>query len=151
MIDRGYIGYATQPTTVKVEPWRVKLFCHAIGETDPAYWEPDVARASGLPGCPLPPTFLKAVESDHCGSAELLDALGVPLCKVLHAEQRFEHYLPVYAGDEVEVARKVSDIYDKRDGAMTFIVIETTYRVRGRYAGRSIQNILVRNTEPVRA
>ncbi|HEY4350124.1 MAG TPA: MaoC family dehydratase N-terminal domain-containing protein [Paraburkholderia sp.] len=144
MIDRSHIGYATQPTTVKAEPWRVKLFCQAIGETDSVYWDADAARVRGLPGCPLPPTFLKSLESEHCGSAELLGVLGVPVRRVLHAEQSFEYLLPVYAGDEVEVSRKVVDIYDKRNGAMTFVVVETVYCVGGECVGRSVQNLLVR-------
>jgi acyl dehydratase len=148
VIDRTGIGQATNPTTVRAEPWRVKLFCEAIGETDSIHWDVAAAQARGLPGCPLPPTFLKALESEHCGSAEMLAALGVPIRKVLHAEQSFEHLKPVYAGDDVEISRVITDIYDKRNGAMTFIVIETTYRVRGECASRSVQNVLVRNMEP---
>jgi acyl dehydratase len=145
MIDARFKGYATAPTKVHVDRWRVRLFCQAIGEDDPVFLDPEAARRAGHRDCPAPPTFLKALESEHCGSAELLKLLGVPVARVLHAEQSFDLHHPVYAGDDVEIHRVISDFYDKRDGAMTFIVIRTTYCVSQQEAGHSVQTILVRN------
>lgn len=145
MIDLGRIGFSTDPTEVLVEGWRVKLFCEAVGETDPVYWDAAAARAAGHKACPVPPTFLKAIESEHFSSAALMKLLGVPLRGVLHAEQTFEHLAPVYAGDRVEVSRLVADIYDRKDGSLTFIVVETRYRVAALAVARSRQTILVRN------
>ena len=71
--------------------------------------------------------------------------LGVPLRGVLHAEQSFEHLAPVHVGDEVEVSRTVTDIYDKKDGALTFVVVDTRYRVGSLPVASSRQTILVRN------
>jgi acyl dehydratase len=146
MIDRSRIGFMTEPTAVSADGWRVKLFCQAIGETDPVYWDRAVAQAAGHPACPLPPTFLKAIEGEHFSSASLLKLLGVPLRGVLHAEQAFEHLAPVHAGDAVEVSRTVTDIHDKKNGALTFIVIDTHYGVAGRPVATSRQTILVRNS-----
>lgn len=144
-VDRSRIGFATEPTSVPVDAWRVRLFCRAVGETDPVHWDPERARAAGHAGCPLPPTYLKAVEGEHFGSAALMQLLQVPLRGVLHAEQRFEHEAPVHVGDVVEVSRSVADIYDRKGGAFTFIVVETSYRVAGRRVATSTQTILVRN------
>lgn len=137
MIDRSRIGFTTPPTTVAVDAWRVRLFCQAIGETDPAAW---------APGTPLPPTFLKALEGEHYSSAALMKLLNVPLRGVLHAEQRLEHAAPVHIGDRVEITRTVTQIEDKKDGALTFIVIETQYSVEGRCVATATQTILSRNT-----
>ena len=49
------------------------------------------------------------------------------------------HVAPVYVGDPIEVSRTISDIYDKKNGALTFIVVDTDYQRRGarwRAAGR---------------
>ena len=46
MIDRRLVGITTAPTCVPVDAWRVKLFCQAIGETDPLYWDDAAARAA---------------------------------------------------------------------------------------------------------
>lgn len=145
MIDRSRIGYRSPPTRVTVDAWRVKLFCQAIGETDPVYWDGEAARAAGHRASPLPPTYLKAIEGEHLSSAALMAMLRVPLRGVLHAEQSFEHQAPVHVGDEVEVSREVAEIYDKKDGALTFIVVVTHYRVEERPVAQSRQTILVRN------
>ena len=147
MIDRSHIGFRTAPTTITIDGWRVKLFCQAIGETDPVYGDDAAARAAGHPACPLPPTYLKAIEGEHFSSAALMQLLQVPLRGVLHAEQAFEHHAPVHVGDVVEVSRHVTDIYDKKDGAMTFIVVDTQYRVGLRPVASSRQTILVRNQD----
>jgi acyl dehydratase len=146
MTDRSRIGFTTAPTAVRIDGWRVKLFCQATRETDPVYWDAALARAAGHPACPVPPTFLKAIEGEHFSSAQLMKLLDVPLLGVLHAEQSFECTAPVHVGDEVEVSRTVADIYDKKDGAFTFIVVDTHYRVDAHPVATSRQTILVRNT-----
>jgi acyl dehydratase len=145
MIDRGRIGWRSEPSAVRIDGWRVKLFCQAIAETDPVYWDEAAARAAGHPGCPVPPTFLKAIEGEHFSSAALLKLLGAPLAGVLHAEQSFEWLKPVHAGDTITVTRQIADIYDKKDGALTFIVVDTHYLIGSSSAAQSRQTILVRN------
>lgn len=145
MIDRTRVSFETESTTADIDGWRVKLFCQAIGEDDPVYRDPEAARAAGHPACPVPPTFLKAVEGDHFSSAQLMSLLQVPLRGVLHADQSFDHLAPVYVGDRIEVSRKVADIFDKKNGAFTFIVVDTHYRRAGQPVASSRQTILVRN------
>lgn len=145
MIDRSHIGFTTAATVAVVDGWRVKLFCQAIGETDPVYTDTAAARAAGHPACPVPPTFLKAIEGEHFSSAQLIAMLGVPLRGVLHAEQSFEHLAPVHVGDAVAVSRTIADIHDKKNGALTFIVVDTHYRVADRTVATSRQTILVRH------
>ena len=144
MIDRSRVGFQTAPTAVTVDAWRVQLFCQAIGETDPVHWDADAARAAGHAACPVPPTFLKAIEGEHYSSAALLQLLRVPLAGVLHAEQQFELHAPVHVGDTIEVSRRVDRIFDKKDGALTFVVVDTDYRVGSHLAARSTQTILAR-------
>ena len=145
MTDRSFIGYTTTPSTAGIDAWRVTLFCQAIGETDPVYHNQAAAKAAGHRACPVPPTYLKAVEGDHCTSAEILKLLKVPLKGVLHAEQSFTHNSPVYVGDSVEVSRQIVDIYNKKEGTLTFIVVDSFFRVASQMAATSRQVILVRN------
>jgi len=136
MIDRSRIGFTTEPTRVPVDPWHVKLFCQAIGEPDTDAWHP---------GRVLPPTFLKAIEGEHFSSAALLKLLNVPVRGVLHASQSFEHLAPVHVGDTVEVQRLIADIHDKKDGALSFIIVDTRFSVADRAVAVSRQTIMVRN------
>lgn len=146
MIDRSRLGYATTPSATVINDWRVKLFCEAIGETDPVYTNPEVAKSQGWRACPVPPTYLKAIEGDHCSSAAILKLLQVPLKGVLHAEQSFTHHAPVFVGDTLMVSRKVVDLYDKKNGELTFIVVDSFYQIADVIAATSRQTILVRNS-----
>jgi len=144
MIDRKWIGYTSTPSKVTIDRWRVKLFCQAIGETDALYWDEAAARVAGHAACPVPPTFLKAIEADHMPAADLLGLLGVPLLSVLHAEQSFDYLAPVHVGDEIEITREVTDIYEKRGGALEFVVVEALFRRGAVTVCESRQTIVVR-------
>lgn len=135
MIDRSRIGFTTTPTVTHIEPWHVKLFRQAIGDEDD--------------GPVVPPTFLKAIETEHFSSAALLKLLGVPLNGVLHAEQVFEHLAPVRIGDQVSVQRNIRSVEEKKGGSLTFVVIETAYAVAGAGVATSLQTIVARKLEAV--
>ncbi|MGE0098852.1 MAG: MaoC family dehydratase N-terminal domain-containing protein [Hydrogenophaga sp.] len=144
-MDRGHIGFTTAPSEALIDAWRVKLFCQSIGEDNPVHWDPQAAREAGLPGCAVPPTFLKALEGEHFSSVALLKLLKVPMNRVLHAEQTFDYLAPVSVGDRVSIRRRISDIQDKKEGAITFVIVDTDYRVGDRAVASSRQSILVRN------
>jgi hypothetical protein len=48
-------------------------------------------------------------------------------------------------GDRVSISRRISDIHDKKEGAITFVVVDTDYRVANALVASSRQSILVRN------
>jgi acyl dehydratase len=52
--------------------------------------------------------------------------MGVPIEKVLHGEQSFTYHRQIFAGDRIRLKTKVIDIYDKKGGALEFVVMETT-------------------------
>jgi hypothetical protein len=145
MIDPGRIGYAPPPLTITIDPWQVKLFCRAIGETDPVYIDEDAARAAGHDARLVPPTFLKALETDQCSSAAMLGVLGVPVRSVLHAAQSFDYFGALHVGDRIELARIFSESYDKKAGALTFIVLDSRFHRSSTLLATSRQLIVVRN------
>lgn len=147
MIESRHIGFTTSPSTITIDPWRVNLFCDAIGETDPIYRLEAAAHDAGHRACPVPPTFLRAIEADHCGAVEILNLLGIPASSVLHAEQSFNYRATVHVGDNIEVTRTLTDSYDKRDGALTFIVLDSRFRRSNETVCESRQVIVVRNAK----
>ena len=52
----------------------------------------------------------------------LLDELGVPIGNILHGEQSFTYLAQVCAGDVLKVDSRIADIYQKKGGALEFIV-----------------------------
>lgn len=140
-IDHAFIGYRLPAFEVTVDAERVRKFAAAIGEHEVGVRPP-----------PVPPTYLKVIEGEGNSSRVILSALGVDLRRVLHVEQEFEYQLPIRPGDRLTVERTVSDIYDRKEGALEFIVIDTAIRnSEGDRAGYSRQWILVRNRSVARS
>jgi len=122
MIDRKWIGHELPPSVLPIERSRLQFFAKAIGETDPVYTDPAAARDAGYADLPAPPTFLFAAELDSGASNRLLADLGIPLAKLLHGEQGFSYHRAACAGDTVTVRSTITDIYDKKNGALEFVV-----------------------------
>lgn len=125
MADSSFIGRRISQGAIAVEQGRLRFFAQAIGETDPVYTEAAAALAAGHPALPVPPTFLFCLNSEVTTLAELLDALQLDLGRILHAEQAFDYYRMAYAGDTLHFDTRVADVYDKKAGALHFVVQET--------------------------
>ncbi|QSI30162.1 MaoC family dehydratase [Variovorax sp. RKNM96] len=122
MIDKKWIGHELPASVLPIERTRLQFFAKAIGETDPVYTDAAAARDAGYADLPAPPTFLFAAELDSGASNQLLDDLQIPLSKLLHGEQSFSYHKPACVGDTVTVRSTISDIYDKKNGALEFVV-----------------------------
>ncbi|VTU37287.1 (3R)-hydroxyacyl-ACP dehydratase subunit HadC [Variovorax sp. PBS-H4] len=122
MIDKKWIGHELPASVLPIELTRLRFFAKAIGETDPVYTDPAAAKDAGYPHLPAPPTFLFAAELDSGTSDALLATLGIPIAKLLHGEQGFTYHRPACVGDTVTVRSRIEDIYDKKNGALEFVV-----------------------------
>jgi acyl dehydratase len=125
MIDRRHIGTALPPFTVDVEAGRLRFFAQATGQTDPVYTDVDAARAAGHPGLPVPPTFLFCLEMAAPNPAAVRELLGLDYSRILHGEQGFSYHRVAHAGDRLHFHQRITDIYDKKGGALEFIVRHT--------------------------
>jgi len=135
-IDRKHIGFSLPPFTVLVDREQLRRFAEVIGNSVHS----DLA----------PPTYMKVIEGENGSSRAIVAALGVDLRRVMHVEQEFDYGAPIRGGDHVTVERRVVDIYDRKDGAHVFVVVESTLRnTHGVSVGRSTQRILVRNEVPI--
>jgi acyl dehydratase len=122
MIDRKWVGHETAGSVLPIERTRLRFFAKAIGETDPIYTDEAAARAAGYPDLPAPPTFLFAAELDSGAVDRLLEDLRIPLSKLLHGEQSFTYHRAACVGDTVTVRSRIEDIYEKKNGALEFVV-----------------------------
>lgn len=126
-LDRSVIGREFPPTFAVVEAEAARGFARAIGETNPVFFEEAAALAQGYRGLPIPPTYAFCLK--HLGAAPdgVLRTLGVEggSGKLLHAEQAFEYLIPICAGDRLCFRERVADVFEKKGGALTFIVLET--------------------------
>lgn len=125
MISKDFIGKAIPPFTVCVEPRMVTTFAKAIGETNPVFFDTEYAKAQGLANCPAPPTFAFSLNLLNDSPLGYLEDMGVSVGQILHGEQSFEYIRPILVGDTVTLKGRVTDIYHKKGGALTFVILET--------------------------
>ncbi|AYC32400.1 MaoC family dehydratase [Pseudomonas cavernae] len=126
MADKSLIGRSTGLTTCEVEKGRLRFFAKAIGETDPIYTDEAAAMAAGYPSLPVPPTFLMCLESEGRNAQAIVEeVMGFDLGRILHAEQEFSYHRMAFAGDVLSFDTHIADVYEKKGGALQFVVQQT--------------------------
>jgi acyl dehydratase len=115
-----------------VDPDKVSEFAVAVGEDNPIYHDPTVARQLGLPGPVAPPTFT-VTQILQIPRAEREERLGANLDyeRVLHGEQEFVYKRLPLAGETLTGVMRISEDFSKegkRGGTMRFVTYETTFR-----------------------
>ncbi|MGQ7819312.1 MaoC family dehydratase N-terminal domain-containing protein [Metapseudomonas furukawaii] len=126
MADKSLIGKVTAQGSVEVEKGMLRFFAKAIGETDPVYSNEAAAKDEGHRSLPVAPTCLMPLLSSLRGDIQgLMKLLEWDLGRILHAEQSFVYHQMIYAGDVLTAETRVSDVYEKKGGALQFVVQET--------------------------
>lgn len=126
---------------IRVSRGRVELFARVVAALGGD--RPSVALDEPLP---VPATYYFSLELETHG-LDYLDELGVPVSTILHGEQSFSYSGPCHAGDVVTVAPRLVDYYEKRGGALGFIVKETAFSTGGRRLATARSTIVVREAE----
>lgn len=124
MIDKKHIGMRLPAFQATAEAGQLRFFARAIGETNPIYFDEQAARDAGHPSLPLPPTFLFSLEFQIPSNA-WRDELGIIPSRILHGEESFTYHRLAHAGDTLHFEMRITDIYDKKNGALSFVVRES--------------------------
>ncbi len=120
-----FLGKTYAPFSVDIEKGRIAQFARAIGEDSPIYFNEKAAKAAGYRQIPAPLTFGFSITMDAGQSFNVLEDMGVEKAKAVHGEQGFDYMGDICAGDTITGQQKVIDIYDKKNGALIFLVTET--------------------------
>ncbi len=110
-LDPAYAGKTYPPAApYLVSREKIREFAEAIGATDPAYLDPEAARALGYPDAIAPPTF--PIVLCQSGTTALIGdpGLGLDFDRVVHGEQRFRYARPVHAGDRLTATTEIETI-----------------------------------------
>ena len=146
MLDKSYIGHAFPAFEAEVEKGRLTFFAKAIGETNPLYTDESVARDQGYRGLPAPPTFTMVLDQESPEFLPVLRLLNIDIATVLHGAQTFEYLVPICEDDRIRVESSIVDIYDKKDGALEFVVMENRYTNQdGELTTKATNTLVVRN------
>ena len=124
-LDQAVVGREPAPESLLVTRSRLRAFARATGQADPVYTDVDAARRAGHRDLPVPPTFFFSIELEAPDPFRALTDLGVDLRTVLHGEQEFRYHRLAHAGDELTARARFTDVYEKKGGALQFLVKET--------------------------
>ncbi|MFA5938291.1 MAG: MaoC family dehydratase N-terminal domain-containing protein [Sinimarinibacterium sp.] len=146
MVDPTLVGHAFAPFTWAIEPGRVSLFAKAIGERGALFTDAETAKAAGYRDVLVPPTLL-GIAAEPCPD-DYIALIGVDPGAILHAEQALEYHAPICAGDQLYGQKRITEILQKKNGALTFVQLEVEYRnPDGVLVCTSRQTIVVRRGE----
>jgi acyl dehydratase len=146
MLDTSKIGHEFAPFTTDIEKGQLRFFAKAIGETNPIYTDHAAAQTAGYRAVPAPSTFMFSIDLSGPDLLPIVGLLKLDIAKVLHGTQDFEYMGQVYAGDRISQTSKIVDIYDKKGGALEFVVIESSYTNQyGELVGKAQQTLVYRN------
>ena len=150
MVDQSAVGRSFTPVTARVEPGRLRFFLNTLGEQNPLYRDEAAARAAGYSARPVPPTYLFCLEMmDATEPFEFLTALNIDIAHVLHGEQRFDYHAPVVIGDSLTFRPRVTGVTEKKGGAMTLVVVETSVtNQNGVHVADVSRTVVIRNPRP---
>jgi acyl dehydratase len=128
MVDKSVIGRAGKPFTIPIEWSKVREFARAIKDPNPLYFDPEAAKRE-CGGIPVPPTFLQTAAFWQDGESS--PRMEFDMRRILHGEQEFEFFKPIFVGDVLTGVAKVAGIEEKeggRGGKMTLMTMETEYK-----------------------
>jgi acyl dehydratase len=146
-IDPAHAGRTYPPTApyaVGVE--KIREFASAIGDANPAYRDPEAARALGHPDVIAPPTFPFVLT--FTASRQVIEdpELAIDYSRVVHGEQRFQASRPVRAGDLLTTTVSIDSIRSAggHDMLTTRAEVSTT---EGEHVVTALSTLVVRGPD----
>ena len=143
MLNRNLIGKTYDPVIFRITEQRLKFFAKATGQTDPIYFDHDIAVSQGHKGIVCPPTFLIVVGMEQKNPFQFLGDLEIKIERMLHAGQEFIYEEIVYEGDKLRMDTKIIDMYDKKEGLLQFCILESKFTNQNSTHVATLKNTIV--------
>jgi acyl dehydratase len=148
-LDASVVGTRYPATTLLMTRDRLRRFAVATGQREPIYTDVEAARRAGHPDLPVPPTFIVGIEFESADPFHYLTDQGVDLQRVLHGEQHIICAAVAHAGDTLTSQSMIADVYERKEGALGFIVRETVVTDQRARLIATMRNVaIVRNNQP---
>jgi acyl dehydratase len=115
-----FVGMESAPVKNEVEKGAIRKFADAIGDPNPLYRDEEYAKTTRYGRIIAPPTFSRTFDYGEIPGLEFKRE------GLIHGEQQFEYFRPIFAGDVLYCSTKLADVYEKEGklGRMTFLVYE---------------------------
>lgn len=131
MLDTSKIGQSFPPFTVEVERCKIHEIALAIGDDNPIYHSREAAQEAGYTDIPLYPTG--PTQFNFWGNTQShanLESAGINVQRILHGEEEYEYFAPIYPGDTLTGVTTIISGKSRRgkDGSsMDILTTETRY------------------------
>lgn len=110
-LDQSFVGRSYPPTRpYEVGREKIREFAQAVGDSNPAYADPEAAKALGHPDVIAPPTFVFSLTFHEAHQVIEDPQLGLDYSRVVHGDQKFTYTRPVRAGDLLSVTSTIETI-----------------------------------------
>jgi N-terminal half of MaoC dehydratase len=123
-----------------IEASHILMFARAIGDENPAYTDASSDAAKALGGVIAPPTFTMAsaqfdpdmvlrpkLDEPWFGSAATPSGAEIARTGALHAEQHFEYFRPVLAGEVLTLTERAGTSWTKTSKSGGSLVFEEKF------------------------
>lgn len=113
----NFIGKKSVPVKNDVEKGAVRKFVEAIGDINPIYVSEEEATNSPHGQLIAPPTFPRTFDYGK------IPGLEFPKAGMIHGEQYYHYYRPIYVGEVLYCHEELVDVQEKegKSGKMTIV------------------------------
>ena len=129
--------------TYEVGLEKIREYANAVGESERVHHDRDAAREAGFRDVVAPPMFAVVYSAGAMAPAILDPEVGIDLARMLHGSQEFVWGEPVVAGDRIETATELKDVYEK-DGKKFFVFESVSRNQDGQEVTRGTWTNIVR-------
>jgi len=145
VLNKNLIGKEYPAITFKVKKEILVAFSRSTGQVDPIYFDERTAKENGYPTIIAPPTFLTVIAMQQENPYEYLEKINVSLDSVLHAGQDYRYFYPIFAEDVIEMKYRIDDVFQKKNGEITFLVFQSKYKNQdGLKIAESVSTLAIR-------
>lgn len=137
------VGKHYPPFDYEVGREKIREYAHAVGETDPVYFDREAARAAGYRDVVAPPMFAVVYSAGSVGPAVLDPDVGIDFMRMVHGGQEFAWSEPVCSGDTITTETTVADI-SERSGRKFYVFESVSHNQDGREVVRARWTNIVR-------
>lgn len=116
------IDKSSKPVKNEVEKGAIRKFARAIGDDNPLYFDEEYAKTTRYGRIIAPPTFSRTFDFGK------IEGLEWETKGLIHANESFRYYRPIYAGDILFCSNKLVKVFEREGklGHMTFLVFQQT-------------------------
>jgi len=127
MLDKSYINHEMPPFEVQLEKGQMEIFAKALGESGSIYSDEATAKDNGYRSLVAMPTYVIRLGTRDDLIYNMFKMLKIDLSRLLHGEQEFCFEQVACAGDVLIGKKKIVDIFEKKNGALSFLVTMIEY------------------------